>query len=171
MAPFVMAAIPSLIQAAPALIRLFGSGEQSEKNAAAAEAVAHIAKQITNEATVEGAVNVIQADPDVSKQFSDAVESNWFALTGEAGGGGIAGARAANANAPRWQKNQAILVTVLVLPLIYMVVGAVLFSDFSNDIKIMVISTVMTAGFGGVMAYFFGTSAGSASKTDMLAKK
>lgn len=166
-----MAAIPSLIQAAPALIRLFGSGEQSEKNAAAAEAVAHIAKQITNEATVEGAVNVIQADPDVSKQFSDAVESNWFALTGEAGGGGIAGARAANANAPRWQKNQAILVTVLVLPLIYMVVGAVLFSDFSNDIKIMVISTVMTAGFGGVMAYFFGTSAGSARKTDMLAQK
>lgn len=171
MAPFVMAAIPSLIQAAPALIRLFGSGEQSEKNAAAAEAVAHIAKQITNEATVEGAVNVIQADQDVSKQFSDAVESNWFALTGEAGGGGIAGARAANANAPRWQKNQAILVTVLVLPLIYMVVGAVLFSDFSNDIKIMVISTVMTAGFGGVMAYFFGTSAGSARKTDMLAQK
>lgn len=166
-----MAAIPSLIQAAPALIRLFGSGEQSEKNAAAAEAVAHIAKQITNEATVEGAVNVIQADQDVSKQFSDAVESNWFALTGEAGGGGIAGARAANANAPRWQKNQAILVTVLVLPLIYMVVGAVLFSDFSNDIKIMVISTVMTAGFGGVMAYFFGTSAGSARKTDMLAQK
>jgi len=171
MAPFVMAAIPSLIQAAPALIRLFGSGEQSEKNAATAEAVAHIAKQITNEATVEGAVNAIQADPVVSKQFSEAVENNWFALTGEAGGGGIAGARAANAKAPEWQKNQALLVTALVLPLIYLVVGAVLFSNFSDDIRIMVVSAVMTAGFGGVMAYFFGTSAGSARKTDMLVQK
>ena len=47
MAPFVMAAIPALIEAAPALIRLFGKGEQSETNAKAAEAVAAIAKEVT----------------------------------------------------------------------------------------------------------------------------
>lgn len=171
MVPFVAAALPALISAAPSLIRLFGNSEQSEKNARAAELVAEIAKGVTGETTIEGATNRLQADPAVVAQFQDAIQSNWYEIA-EAGGGGIAAARKANAEAaarPVWS-NPALLVTAAVLPLVYLVVAAVLFSEFSNDIKIMVISAVMSLGFGSVMAYFFGTTASSQRKTELMGK-
>ena len=39
MAPFIAAALPALVQAIPELIRSFGKGEVTERNAKAAEAV------------------------------------------------------------------------------------------------------------------------------------
>ncbi len=175
MAPFVMAALPALVQAAPSLMRLFGSGEQSEKNAATAEAVAHIAKQITAEPTVEGAVAALQAEPEKARAFSDAVESNWFALTGEAGGGGIAGARKADSEAssgpPPW-KSPALWVTLALLPLVYLVVAAVLFGEgWTPEIKAMVVSSVISIVLGGATGYYLGTSYGSQKKTEIIAER
>ena len=173
MAPFILAAIPSLIQAAPSLIRLFGKGERAETNAKAAEIAVDIAKTITSQPTAEGAVQVINNDPAVAMEYNKAIETQWYQLTGESGGGGIEGARKANAEAskkPIWT-NPAFLVTLLILPMIYMTVYGVIFGDFSNDIKIMVISAVMSLGFGSVAAYYFGTSASSQKKTDMLNEK
>jgi len=175
MAPFIAAAIPALVQAAPALIRLFGSGAQSEKNAEAAEAVADIAKQITGETTVEGAVGKLQAEPEAAKEFSDAVESNWFALTGEAGGGGIEGARKANAmasdSAAPW-RSPAIWVAAALIPLVYMVVAAVLFgAGWTNDIRAMVVSSIISLVLGSVTGFFLGTSYGSQRKTEILNAK
>lgn len=173
MAPFIMAALPALVQAAPSLIRLFGSGEQSEKNAATAEAVAHIAKQITAEPTVEGAVSKLQAEPEKAKAFSEAIESNWFALTGEAGGGGIAGARKADAEArERPLLSPAMLVTILLLPLAYLVVASVLFmAGWSEEIRAMVVSSVLSLIVAGTVGYWLGTSFGSQKKTDMMAER
>lgn len=171
MVPFVAAALPLLIEAAPALIRLFGSGEQSDKNAKAAELVSEIAKGVTGEPTIEGATNRIQSDPDLAIRFQEAIESRWFEIS-ESGSGGIAAARQYNTEAskePIWS-NPAILVTIAVLPLVYLVVAGVLFSDYSNDIKIMVIGSVMSLGFGSVMAYFFGTTSGSQRKTELMGK-
>lgn len=175
MVPFVTAAIPALIQAAPALIRIFGSGEQSEKNAKAAEAVAEIAKEITGQTTVEGAVNIISSDPVTARKFSDAVESKWYELSGEAGGGGIAGARKADAaakeNGKPW-RSPALLVSAALLPLVYIVVGAVLFgSGWTNDIRAMVVSSVISLVLGSISGFFLGTSYGSQRKTDLLASK
>jgi hypothetical protein len=77
MAPFVLAAIPSLIQAAPSLIRLFGKGEQAEKNAQAAEIAVEIAKAVTEQPTAEGAVTAIQADPEMATTYAKAIEAQW----------------------------------------------------------------------------------------------
>ena len=82
MAPFVLAALPSLIQAAPSLIRLFGHGEQAEKNAKAAEIAVEIAKSVTDQTTAEGAVAAIQADPELSSSYAKAVEAQWYQRTG-----------------------------------------------------------------------------------------
>jgi hypothetical protein len=175
MAPFVAAAIPALVQLAPSLIRLFGSGEQAEKNASTAEAVAHIAKQITSEPTIEGAVALLQAEPEKARAFSEAVESNWFALAGEAGGGGIAGARkadgAASASPAPW-KSPALWVTLCLLPLVYLVVAAVLFGDgWTAEIRAMVVSSVISIVLGGVVGYYLGTSYGSQKKTEIIAER
>lgn len=173
MAPFIAAALPALMQAAPALIRLFGKGEQAEKNAKAAEIAVEIAKTVTDQPTAEGAVAAIQSDPELANGYAKAVETQWYQLSGEAGGGGIDGARKANAEAAKTPllTNPALLVTIAILPLVYTVVAGVLFGEFSNDIKIMVIGSVMSLGFGSIAAYYFGTTAGSQRKTEMIDRK
>ena len=175
MVPFVAAALPALINAAPALIRLFGKGDQSEKNAKAAETVAAIAKEITSQPTVEGAVNAIESDPVQAQAFSQAVESRWYELTGESGGGGIAGARKADAEAQAsgkpWQ-SPALWISLALLPLVYLVVAAVLFGEgWTNDIRAMVVSSIISLVLGSVTGFFLGTSYGSQRKTDMLAER
>jgi muramidase (phage lysozyme) len=175
MAPFILAAIPSLVQAAPALIRLFGKGEQSEKNAATAEAVAHIAKEITGQPTVEGAVNALSESPEVATKFSEAVEANWFALTGEAGGGGIEGARKADKVARETGKpwlSPALWISCGLLPLVYIVVVAVMFGEgWTNDVRAMVVSSIISLVLGSITGFFLGTSYGSQKKTEMLADR
>ncbi len=175
MVPFVAAALPALINAAPALIRLFGKGDQSEKNAKAAETVAAIAKEITSQQTVEGAVNAIESDPAQAQAFSQAVESRWYELTGESGGGGIAGARnadaAAQASGKPWQ-SPAMWISLALLPLVYLVVSAVLFGEgWTNDIRAMVVSSIISLVLGSVTGFFLGTSYGSQRKTDLLAER
>ena len=175
MVPFVAAALPALINAAPALIRLFGNGEQTDKNAKAAETVAAIAKEITGQPTVEGAVNAIESDPAQAQAFSQAVESRWYELTGESGGGGIAGARKADASAQAsgkpWQ-SPALWISLALLPLVYLVVAAVLFGEgWTNDIRAMVVSSIISLVLGSVTGFFLGTSYGSQRKTDMLAER
>ncbi len=175
MAPFVMAALPALLNAAPSLIRIFGDGPQSEKNAQTAEAVAQIAREVTAEPTTEGAVARLQADPVMATTFAGAVEEKWFTLTGEAGGGGIAGARKADTAAaagPAPWKSPALWVTLAMLPLVYLVVGAVLFgAGWTAEIKAMVVSSVISIVLGGVSGYYLGTSYGSQKKTEIIAER
>ena len=172
MAPFIAAAIPSLIQAAPALIRLFGKGEQSEKNAKAAETVAAIAKEVTGETSIEGAVNAISTSPVMAQTFNQAVEEKWYTLTGEAGGGGIEGARKFDTEAQATGKpwlSPAMWISLLLLPLVYLVVIAVMFGEgWTNDIRAMVVSSIISLVLGSVTGFFLGTSYGSQRKTDML---
>lgn len=175
MAPFVAAAIPSLIQAAPALIRLFGNSEQAEKNAKAAEVAVEIAKAVTETPTAEGAVAAMQADPELANTYARAVAAQWYELAGEAGGGGIAGARQADQAAMQQGKpwlSPALWVAVLILPLVYLVVAAVMFGEgWTNDIRAMVVSSIISLVLGSITGFFLGTSYGSQQKTAMLADR
>ena len=176
MAPFIMAAIPALVQAAPALIRLFGHGEQAEKNAKAAEIAVEIAKAVTDQPTAEGAVAAIQSDPELASNYAQAVEAQWYTLTGETGGGGIAGARKADvefqtAGASVF-KSPAFIISASMLPLVYMVVGAVIFGpDWTMEIKAMVVSSIISLVLGAISGYYLGTSFSSQRKTDMISAK
>lgn len=176
MAPFVAAAIPALLQAAPALIRLFGKGEQSEKNAKAAEVAVEIAKAVTDQPTAEGAVAAIQADPEVATSYAKAIEAQWYSLASEAGGGGIAGAREFSARMTPPEKpwmSPSLWVTLSLLPLVYMALYAVLYKGgFSDDIRAMVLGAIFGGLLtGGITAFWFGTSAGSQRKTEMLSER
>ena len=173
MAPFVLAALPSLISAAPSLIRLFGNGEQAEKNAKAAEVAVEIAKAVTAQPTAEGAVAALQQKPDLAQDYQKAVEAQWYMLVGEAGGGGIAGARQADvAASAKPLLSPAMLVTMMLLPLAYLVVGAVLFMNgWSDEIRAMVVSSVLSLIVAGATGFWLGTSFGSQKKTDMLTER
>ena len=175
MVPFVAAALPALVQAAPSLIRIFGESAQAEKNSKAAEVAVEIAKAVTEQKTAEGAVTALQADPELASTYAKAVSAHWYELAGEAGGGGIAGARQADQAAIQQGKpwlSPALLVAMMILPLVYMVSGAVLFGeDWTMEIKAMVVSSIISLVLGSVTGFFLGTSYGSQQKTAMLADR
>lgn len=168
------ALLPSLIEAIPKLGKLFGSGsEVAERNVAAATMAVQIAQEAVGARNAQEAVEVIKADPTAAQVAQTAIQDRWLELT-EAGGDGIAGARKADAAImlnPEVTlfKSPAFVVTLLLLPLVYMTVGAVLFTDkFSDDMKAMVIGAVISGLLvGALTSYWFGTSASSARKTEL----
>lgn len=171
MSPFVIAALPELVKLIPGLIRTFGSGGQvTERNAKAAEAVLEVVQTATGTSNAQAAIEAIRDDLSMRAQATKALDAeNWFAPT-EAGGGGIAGAREFNLAAvgtTAW-KIPALWVTLLVMPLVYQVVWAVLFVDgFDNGMKGLVIGVVMTGALGSVLAFWLGSSFGSQKKDAM----
>ena len=151
MVPFVAAALPALVQAAPSLIRIFGETAQAEKNAKAAEVAVGSPKAVTEQKTAEGAVTALQADPELASTYAKAVSAHWYELAGEAGGGGIAGARQADQAAMQQGKpwmSPALLVAVLILPLVYLVVAVMFGEGWTNDIRAMVVSSIISLVLG-----------------------
>lgn len=166
--PFILAALPELVRLIPGLIRVFGSdGRVTERNAQAAEAVLQVVQTATRTTNAQAAVEAVRDDLTMRAAATEALDrENWFAPT-EAGGGGIAGAREFNLAAVEttaW-KIPALWVTLLVMPLVYQVVWAVLFIDgFDNGMKGLVIGVVMTGALGSVLAFWLGSSFGSQKK-------
>jgi hypothetical protein len=171
MAPVLLALLPSLVSAIPQLAKLFGTGSAvAERNVAAAETVARLVVEATGAPNLQGAVESIQADPASRQKAAEAVEAGWYALV-ESGGGGIDGARKFNvaaAQTPAWRM-PAVWVTVALLLPVYAVVGSVLWgNDWSNEIRLQVVTAVLVV-ISIVASYWLGSSSGSARKTDMLA--
>ena len=171
MAPFIAAAIPALIQAAPSLIRIFGEGQRSEKNAQAAQLVADIAKQATGETTVEGAVNAIQSDPAKAAAYREAVHMSMnelVALTvqvAEAEDKSRAAAADRNLTLAKatggrwlWLLGSVCLIVVLAS---YVITWQVLFGEgvsLSDETKALLIGQIVIFGFVGVMQFLTGSN-------------
>ena len=65
--------------------------------------------------------------------------------------------------------------TVLVMPLVYITVLAVLGlvgqTKFSTEIQSMAVTAVISGTLGSMVGFWLGSSAGSAQKTEMLNKE
>lgn len=170
MAPIVAALLPSLISLLPELGKLFGSGSAvAQRNLKAAERVAEAVVAATGAPNLQGAVERIESDPAALAKAREAVAPMVELV--EAGGGGIAGARAYNvmvAPIPAWRM-PAVWVSAALLGLVFMVVGTVLWAPgWSNDIRLQVVTAVLTI-IGMVGSFWLGTSASSQRKTDIIA--
>jgi muramidase (phage lysozyme) len=176
MAPFLAAAIPILMEAAPALIRVFGKGEQTEKNAVTAEKVVAIAKQVTGQLTIEGAATKIQTDPEYTTKFNSAIQDNWYELV-ESGGGGIAAARAANdvylkPDALPFWKAPAFWISNMMMSMVFMLLSDVFYvhpERYDGNLQVQVVTALLLI-IGMVSSYWLGTSASSARKTELMGK-
>ena len=85
--PFTITAISALIKEVPDLIRIFGkNGENTERNAQAAEKVVEITRSITGEATAQAAIQAIRVDPELKQAVQQSIRESWMELT-EVGGG------------------------------------------------------------------------------------
>jgi hypothetical protein len=162
---FLAAALPSIIQAIPTLGKLFGSGsEVAERNVKAAELAVQIVTDATGSRNAQEAVDVLKADPAMAEAATQAVQARWHELT-EAGGGGIEGARKADAamvasGEPVW-RSPSFIVALVMLPLVYMIVGAVvgLFgAPFSEDVRAAIANGIVGLILGGLIGYYYGQS-------------
>lgn len=176
MAPFVPIAFNAVAALLPELGKLFGGGsEVAQRNVKAVELVVETAKQAIGARNEQDLVEAIKDDPAAAQSVKTAVQSVWYEL--QEMGGGVETARKANEgylqtdSKPFWYA-PAFWVSLLLLPLVYMVVGAVLFRDgWSDEIKIMVITAILTGALGAITAYWMGTSSSSQRKDELAAQR
>jgi len=164
MAPVLAALLPSLVSLIPELAKFFGGGPKTQQNIALAEKVANIVVGATGAPNLQGAVEMMQTEPQVLAVAKKAVQEVWFELA-EAGGGGIEGARTYNlkfaeAGVPFW-KMPAFWITVLLMPLLYGTVYLVLTGAadaFSGELRAAIASAVVTGVLGATVGFWLGSS-------------
>lgn len=158
----VAAVLPSLIEAIPKLGKVFGSGsEVAERNIKAAELVVETVKAATGAVNAQDAAERVKADPAAAAAAAQAVDAIWYELT-EAGGGGIEGARKADAAARKagdLLQSPSFWVTFALLPLVYLVVGSIVGlwgSEWPSDVRAAIATAVVSMIVGGAAGYYWG---------------
>lgn len=176
MAPFIAAALPSLIQAAPDLIRIFGDGPMAERNAKAAEKVVEIAKDVTASTSSEEAVNKIETDPAMAEAFRAQARQDFLEIEA------IADKRVEAARQFNSQEEPLIktswgaikfvhVISILVVLAALLAIGYIIVTSTDPTERSMALQTLLLGGLGGVMSYWLGSSNGSDKKTDILEKR
>lgn len=175
MAPFIAAVLPALVDLVPKLGKLFSSGsEVAERNVKAAEIVVAAAKEAIGARNEQELLETIQSDPQAATDVRAAIEAQWFRL--EEVGGGIAGAREANAvylqpNAPGFWINPAFWVSTGFLLMVLLILLDMLFfnpSTYDASLRTQIITAILGL-LGMVSAYWLGTSFSSQRKTEIAA--
>lgn len=178
MPPFLLAALPSLLELIPKLGGIFKSGsEVSERNVKAVEVVVEAAKAAIGASNEQDLVEQIKANPAAAATVKAAVEAKWLEIT-EAGGGGIEGARKADAAAiassglPFWKSSPSFWIACLLLPLVYLILGNVtgLYgAEWSADARAGIAGSIAGGIVMGLIGYYYGqttTRNRSAAPTD-----
>ena len=162
--PAIIAAVlPSLIQAIPDLGRLFGSGsEVATRNVKAAEIAVDMVMQATGARNAQETAELVASDPALREAAQTAVRAGWLNLQ-DAGGGGIEGARKADAAAVAsggFWGSPSFWMGALLLPLVYMIVGNVIglfgSAEWSPDARAGLAGSLSGAIIGGLVGYYYG---------------
>jgi GH24 family phage-related lysozyme (muramidase) len=172
LAPFIAAALPAIIEAAPKLGALFGSGsEVAERNVKAAEIVVGIAKDALGAKNEQEAVDAIKADPQAAQAVRQAVESQWLTIV-EAGGNGIAGARQADATFAAsgrkpWE-SPAFWISIALIVMPYLLLVDVFYvhpEQYDMPLRTQIVTGVLGV-IALVGAFWLGSSFGSQKKDE-----
>lgn len=166
---------PLIAQLIPAVAKLFGGGEVAQRNVAVGQLVLDTAVKAANAVNEQEAIDKMKADPAVLQAVTQAVVTLPAVLEVLEVGGGIVKAREAASDPnqiPFW-RNPAFVVTGLLLPLLYMVVGAVVLNyggNWSEEMRSVVVTAIVTGLLGSITGFFLGSSLGSQKKTDAALK-
>ena len=167
---FVAAALPALIEAAPALIKVFGSDSPKiEKVSKTAEAVATIAMKATGTDTVEGAVKAIQADPVQAAVYREAVHEDLAELSATAKEFARIDEESRTHATDRaiqlsresggaWLYLLGAVAVAVVLGSYAIVMLVLMREGFSEETRAMLLGQVVIFGFGTVIVFLFGSN-------------
>lgn len=163
MAPFIIPAVVELARLIPKLGGMFGGSEVAQRNVAAAGVVVDAVVGAVGAANAQEAVEKIAADPVAREAANKAVESVWYQITTEAGGGGIKGAGERDAAAQATgsiRKSASFWIALLLLPLVYLLVlsliGLVGTATWSDDVRAGLAGSLISAIVGGLVGYYYG---------------
>lgn len=166
---------PLLGQLIPQIAKVVNpTGEVAQRNVAIAEAVVNTVVQASGQPNVQAAVEAMQADPELTRQVTEAVVTSPTLMQWLEVGGGITEARKADAVATQAEHgfwwSPVFWISVLLLPLVYLVVYRVLWADppFSDEMRVMVVTAIATGLLGSITGYFMGSAMGSQRKDDTI---
>lgn len=128
-------------------------------------------QQAVGARNAQEAIEIVQTDTSARALAEQAIDARWYELT-EAGGGGIDGARKANASliesgVPMW-KNPAFLISLVLIVMPMMLVTDVLFvhpENYTGEIRVQIVTAVL-AVIAMIAGYWIGTSFSSARKDE-----
>jgi muramidase (phage lysozyme) len=173
---FLLAAIPSLVQAVPELIKILGSGSDvSERNAKAAELAVGIAKEALGAKNEQEVIETLAADPQAAVIVREAVKERWYEL--QEVGGGIEAARDFSLKAQGDKSvlhNPAFLISLLLLIFPLMLLVDVFYvhpESYSADgLRTQIVTGVLMV-ISTIGGFWLGTSFSSSKKDDALLRK
>ncbi len=161
MAPFVIPAVIELAKMIPKLGGMFGGSEVAQRNVKAAEVVIDAVTSAVGAANAQEAVEKVQSDPTAKAAADKAVESVWYQIT-EGGGGGVDGARKADAAMADGSilKSPSFWIALFLLPLVYLLVlsliGMIGTASWSDDVRAGLAGSLISAIVGGLVGYYYG---------------
>jgi lysozyme len=171
-APFLLAAIPALIQALPEFAKIFKSKDVAERNVEAAVKASEIVMQAVGATNVQEAVEKVQADPEVAAQANETLRLNRADLLdlverlAKMDEQSVAAARAFSAG-DRPIIGQWLFVHLLSLLFVLLGGGAaiyVLASSADPTERVMALQTLLIVGFASVAGFWLGSSRSSQMK-------
>lgn len=165
---------PMLADLIPQVAKLFSSGsEVATRNVTAAQAVFDTVVRASGTPNIQSAIEAMQNDDTVRASVTEAVVTDPIIMQLLEVGGGIAKAREAAADPGQivFYKNPAFLMATALLPLLYMVAVEILFNPsgqaWSDDIKMMFVTAIISGLLGSITGFFLGSSLGSQRKTEL----
>lgn len=179
MAPFLAAAWPALVSAAPDLIRLISGSKRAEQNAVIAEKVGAVAMQVTGAINEQAAAQKIATDPVAAKAFRAEVAENfdqWMGMVSRFHAMDEASRDKARVFTMEYSRHPVAgkLVFPELLSLLFVVVAAVgggfvlvdPFDRFNTEMQTAVVMLMLIGGWNGVKEFWFGSSMGSMRKDE-----
>jgi putative chitinase len=163
----ILNALPQIVQAIPRLGAIFGAGasETAQRNVKALEVVADTVAKAVGARNAQETIEALQ-DPARVRAARAAIDGVWAQIGDlvEAGGGGVDGARKADAEAragaDRFWYSPSFWMGVLLLPLVYMIVASLIgllgTAEWSADTRAALAGSIVGAIVGGLVGYYFG---------------
>lgn len=164
MAPFLALALPYLFDAVPKLLKTFTDDGVTvpQRNEQAIQIAVDVAKQALGAQNEQQLVDTLKVDPEAPAKVRTAIDASWAMITDASG---APEARKADAEfVARGEpvyKSPSFLISIALLPVLYMVVGAVvgLFGQpFSDDVRSAIANGVVGLILGGLSGYYWGST-------------
>lgn len=161
------AVLPSIIQAIPALGKLFGSGSDvSERNVKTAEIAVDIVSKAIGAKNAQDAAEMVTTDPEARATAQKAVEDNWYQMS-QVKEASVAAARDFSVTYSQNLNLRTLVFGMTFLELLsaFMVttslagaLAVVFWGGISDDLKGAIVTLVLIGGYTGVQGFWFGSS-------------
>ena len=176
MAPFLLAASPSLISAIPEFAKIFSSPDVASRNTEAVVKATEMVMKAIDAPNIQAAVEKIQTDPQAATAANDSLRVNRAELidmmerVSAMNEKNIASAREFSKGEPPIIGNLKFVHLISLLFVLFSGIGSVIVlssSTFSAELKGAIVTLILIGGWTGVKEFWLGSSSSSQMKDEI----